>query len=207
MGLSVCSTAGNCAVWVTSGMVKAGILSKPKLFPKDVVATLLEPLGHCCHGLEACVERGDNINVVYYKQLEWSVKARTWQHEVPSLVHVLKWSSNVAYWDLLPFANVVVETASCDDDTEHASPKNTRLVVVQGSGKRMTGCLWRYHGIVIKYLIVAVLFLLPYFVGLVEHGSSSGGSDALHQFYIDDEGWKWVLGAIIFGTILYTILY
>ena len=85
----------------------AGVLSQPTMFPKAILMELLEQdgLGGCA--ASQCVERGGNVNVVYYDQvlcytnaavvlnplllqLEWSVKEKAHlQQTVPSIVHPL----------------------------------------------------------------------------------------------------------------------
>eukprot|EP00658_Telonema_sp_P-2_P055135 TRINITY_DN43838_c0_g1_i1.p1 TRINITY_DN43838_c0_g1~~TRINITY_DN43838_c0_g1_i1.p1 ORF type:complete len:448 (+),score=94.84 TRINITY_DN43838_c0_g1_i1:211-1554(+) len=168
---------GNCAVWITGGMVVAGLLPQAKLFPKDVVATLLEERTAVCGSMDTCVARGSNVNVVYYKQLGWSARERSArQRPVQSLVHVMKPSSNIAYWDLLPFADVVVENEPCGEKDVH----ECRLVVVEGRGKRMNGCLWRNHGILVKYLLIASLIWLPFWVRFIRDASGSEAVSYTH---------------------------
>ena len=102
-------TAGNCAQWTSSGVHFAGLLRRPRLFPKAILVELLESefLRH---------RRTDNAHVVMYKHVAHApAYLPRWRFLKPAYVHPLNPVRNYVYHDMHAFADVIVEVAEGTD--------------------------------------------------------------------------------------------
>ncbi|TPX61141.1 hypothetical protein SpCBS45565_g07322 [Spizellomyces sp. 'palustris'] len=65
---------GNCARWISKGLVEAGVMSRYRMFPKDIFVRLWK---------ENKGERGNgNVNVVWYQRIEhaWHRYGQQWRN-------------------------------------------------------------------------------------------------------------------------------
>lgn len=99
--------SGNCSYWASKGLVHAGLLYKPNIWPKSIWIQLFEKEG---------AKNQKNMHVVVYKNAKKSHRTYGSSNNLPvlrpttffNLVH------NIAYYDLEQFADVIIKT---DDDT------------------------------------------------------------------------------------------
>jgi len=92
--------AGNCAQWTSAGIKFAGLVKRPRLFPKAILVDLLESEHRA---------RPDNVHVVKYAHVahappylaDYRFKRRAYAHPLSPL-------RNAAYADTEAYADVVV---------------------------------------------------------------------------------------------------
>lgn len=108
---------GNCAHWTSKGLVTAGLMRNPSIWPKSILIHMFENQEKLGYGGSA---KPDNVHIVSYRrprhaQLTYGVDA------VPlSAVAPLQSIRSFAYMDLERFADVIVEV-----------PKNDIVAVVR----------------------------------------------------------------------------
>ena len=91
---------GNCARWTSLGLVAAGLLRSPTLWPKNLWVALFE---------RYTKKNPSNVHVVCYRRVKHAVQTYGKAGDVPGLVAPLHWIKTRKYWNLENFADVIVE--------------------------------------------------------------------------------------------------
>ena len=94
--------SGNCAQWTSSGLSFAGLIRRPRLFPKNILIDLFE---------EEVLKynRPNNVNVVYYEEIAHSQKRDpNYKYLKPAMVSPIKPIRNIFYHDMKKFAHAIV---------------------------------------------------------------------------------------------------
>eukprot|EP01012_Entosiphon_sulcatum_P011570 TRINITY_DN17073_c0_g1_i1.p1 TRINITY_DN17073_c0_g1~~TRINITY_DN17073_c0_g1_i1.p1 ORF type:complete len:346 (+),score=86.60 TRINITY_DN17073_c0_g1_i1:36-1073(+) len=91
---------GNCARWTTKGLVSAGLMRLPSMFPKNALIRIFE---------DELRNNASNVHLVYYAQAEHAVvKYEGWEY-VRAHVSFTNLFSGMQYRDLLQYADLIVE--------------------------------------------------------------------------------------------------
>ena len=139
--------SGNCAQWTSGGLDFSGQIRRARLFPKAILVDLLED-EYLTNG------RPDNVNVVYYSEVEHApVIYEGYKCIKSAMVHPLKTVRNFYYDDMKEFANAIVEV-----------PPGTDKAVVRAQKPSKVPQPWlQYFTLGTIYIPAAVM------IGLVDH--------------------------------------
>jgi hypothetical protein len=114
--------AGNCAQWSSRGLAFAGLLRRPRLYPKAILIDILEDeylMGN----------RPSNVNVVVYDIVNHAKKKTDWgefRYIESAFVHPLKPFRNWWYKEPRDFAHVIVKVPPGTDRAEICSQQPSR---------------------------------------------------------------------------------
>ncbi|CAK4648701.1 hypothetical protein LEN26_015533 [Aphanomyces euteiches] len=124
--------SGNCARWVSKGLVYANVLKRQSMFPKAIWVEMLE---------NQTANNPNNVNVVYYRRMKGKAK------EKPHLITGFSFTSLRAwllfptdlfqswlYWDMSRYANIIVDNS--DDVSVEEQATQLQLQLVKGMGYR-----------------------------------------------------------------------
>ncbi|KAF0693517.1 Aste57867_15543 [Aphanomyces stellatus] len=153
--------SGNCARWVSKGLVYANVLKRQSMFPKAIWVEMLE---------NQSANNAHNVNVVYYRRLKGKVKEKphlTTGFSFTSFKAWLLFPTDVIqswlYWDMSCFANVIVDNS--DDVPLANQTQQLELQLVQGSGFRTPRAviyMVRFmHGLLVFGLALGYVFYCP----------------------------------------------
>ncbi|ETV74924.1 hypothetical protein H257_10547 [Aphanomyces astaci] len=162
--------SGNCARWVSKGLVYANVLKRQSMFPKAIWVEMLE---------NQSAANAANVNVVYYRRIKGKAK------EKPHLQTGFSFTSVKAclffptdlfqswlYWDMAKFANVIVDNS--DDVSTDQQAAQLQLELVGGEGCRtpraVIYCVRFSHAFLVFALALGYVFYCPGGYPPQEHG-------------------------------------
>ena len=139
--------SGNCAQWTSGGLEFCGLIRRARLFPKAILIDLLED-EYLSNG------RPDNVNVVYYDEVEDSPPVYDGFKFVRSaMVSPIKPIRTQFYDDMKDFAKVIV----------HVPPGTNRAQVIAQTPEKVPEKWLQYYSLASIYVPAAVS------AGLVSH--------------------------------------
>eukprot|EP01102_Stenamoeba_stenopodia_P008919 TRINITY_DN2608_c0_g1_i2.p1 TRINITY_DN2608_c0_g1~~TRINITY_DN2608_c0_g1_i2.p1 ORF type:complete len:329 (-),score=77.38 TRINITY_DN2608_c0_g1_i2:31-1017(-) len=94
---------GNCAWWVSQGLYKANVLTKPSIWPKSIWINMFENYN------KTDIKEVDNIRVVSYRRAKHAKLSYGINAYPISAVAPLQSIRGLLYYNLERFANVIVE--------------------------------------------------------------------------------------------------
>ncbi|KDO22434.1 hypothetical protein SPRG_12715 [Saprolegnia parasitica CBS 223.65] len=148
--------SGNCARWVSKGLVYANVLRRQSMFPKAIWVEMIE---------SQAATNPDNVHVVYYKRIHAKQKEKPHLKtgfSFTSIKAILFFPSDVIqswlYWDMRQYANVIV-----DNDpklTLDEQSKRLKCELQPGRGRRVHH--WVVYFIRFLHLVIVVGASLTY---------------------------------------------
>ena len=151
--------SGNCARWVSQGLVYANVLKRATMFPKSIFLEIIED--------QTALDDG-NVNVVYYNRIKPKAKLKPHlktgfsfcrvQSMLPFTPYFLQ---NILYWDLRRYANVIVdnpEEAQLDDQQNHL-----KCTLSKGRGYRLPPGVALVLRVLQKLTMLVGIFLYTFY--------------------------------------------
>jgi len=131
---------GNCARYVSMGLVEAGLITRPSMWPKNVLVNLFERWG---------LKDPNNVNMVSYRRIPHAKHSYGTDGSVFSGVKPLHPLENLLYFNLERFASIIVEV-----------PEGTTKAKVIKVNSHEEPSWWRYHRNISAILVTGSLYTI-----------------------------------------------
>jgi len=125
------------------GLVWAGLLPRPLLFPKNCFYTLLE---------EFYFHDKSNVHIVYYREIEHAKKRYPGHRSTLSYTSPFQIFRNYFYYELDCFADVIVEVPLGENSAQ----------IIKQTGKRPSQLIYYGHSLFVVMGFFVLVWLSPW---------------------------------------------
>ncbi|OQS01939.1 hypothetical protein THRCLA_05635 [Thraustotheca clavata] len=174
--------SGNCAKWVSKGLVYANVLRRQSMFPKAIWVEMIE---------SQTVTNPQNVNVVYYRRIHAKEKEKPHLKtgfSFTSIKAVLCFPADMIqswiYWDMKQYANVIVENSK--DLTIEAQSQCLKCELVKGPGRRVHH--WIVYFLRFLHLLIVAGASLTY-IFYCPHGFKTQYLDENFSYTVCPSSW------------------